>query len=65
MSAVSRNPDQGRIVGNAFVVLGIPILGAFEPGGMPIEKNKLRAVIVQTGVDIVLLSHAIGFAVVE
>jgi hypothetical protein len=52
VSAVSRNPDQGRIVGDAFVVPGIPILGVFEPGGVAIKENKLRAAIVQIGVDI-------------
>ncbi len=52
MSAVSRNPDQGRIIGDAFVVLEIPILRVFEPGGVAIEKNKLRAAIVQIGMDV-------------
>jgi hypothetical protein len=52
MSAVSRTPDQGRIVGNAFMGFEIPILGVIEPGGVPINENKLRAAIVQIGVDV-------------
>jgi hypothetical protein len=30
----------------------IPILGVIEPGGVPIKENKLRAAIVQIGMDV-------------
>ena len=32
---------------------------------MAIQKDKLRASIVQAGVNVILLCHAIGFAIVE
>ena len=52
VSTASRNPDQGRVVGNRFMGFEIPILGVIEPGGVPIDENKLRAMIVQIGMDV-------------
>ena len=43
----------------------IPILRVFEPGGVPIEENKLRAVIVQIAVHVVPLCDRRQTAVVE
>ena len=46
-----RNPDQVRVVGDAIAGGEIPILGVPKPRGMAIQKDKLRAAIVQIGVD--------------
>ena len=62
---VSRHPDPVRVVGDAFLVFKIPIFGVLEPRDVGIQKNELRAVIVQVGVNIVLLSNGSNAAVVK
>ena len=61
----SREPNQLRIVGEAFVVFEIPIRRIFEPGGVTVEKRELCAVTVQIGMDVVPLRDSGDASVVK
>lgn len=54
---ISRIPDQAGIIRDALASLEIPIRGVLKPRDVTVEKNKLRALIVQGGMDVVLLRH--------
>jgi hypothetical protein len=60
-----RIPDQRRIICDALVLLEIPIFRILKPRDVTVEKNKLRALAVQGGMDIVLLRNRGKPAVVE
>lgn len=62
---ISGLPDEAWIVCDALVGLEIPILDILRPCDMAIEKNELRALAVQGGMDIVLLHNRGNPAVVE
>ena len=60
-----RNPDQVRIVGDAFVGDEVPILAAAEALRVAVKESELGALGVQVGMDVVLLGDAGEPAVVE
>jgi hypothetical protein len=51
VKAVSGAPDQFRIVGDSLARAEVPILGVPKTRDMAVEKNKLRAFVVQVGVN--------------
>src|ERR1035438_9965575 len=62
---ISGIPDQARIVRDAFAVLKIPIFRILKTREVAVEKNKLRAFIVQGGMDVVLLCNRRETAIFE
>ena len=52
----SRTPDQVRIVRASLVSCEIPILRAAEPHDVAVQKNELRAMVVQVGVAEILFA---------
>src|SRR5258705_10584005 len=60
-----RNPNQLCIICSPALGREIPVIDIPEPPGVAIEKSKLCAVIVQVGVDVVLLSDARKASVVK
>ena len=61
----SRNPNQTGIICPAAVMGEIPVITAVETSGVAVEKSELCAVVVQIGVDVVLLRDRGELAVVE
>ena len=60
-----RNPDDVRIIQPAFVSFEIPIFCIFEARGVAVQKADVRAVIVEIGMDVVLLGYSGLLAIVE
>src|SRR5437899_2847478 len=60
-----RNPNQRGIVGPPFVDREIPVFRTLESGRVTIQQSEVRALAVQVGVNIVLLSDARQAAVVK
>ena len=60
-----REPNQFRIIGKAFVGFEIPILCIVEPLDVAIEENKLCAMVMQIGMDIVPFCDRTNASVVK
>src|SRR5438309_6970794 len=59
------DPNQGGIIGSTLSPGKIPVLEIPKAPGMTVQESKVRAAIVNVGMDVVLLRNAGNAAVVE
>ena len=60
-----RNPDQVGVVRDSFVGDEVPVLLVAEPLRVAIEESEMGALVVQIGMNVVLLGHRGELAVVK
>src|SRR5450759_1371891 len=62
---ILRRPSQARLIGASLVERKIPINLVRKPRHVSVQEPKLRAALVQVGMDVVLLGDGGKLAIVE